>query len=459
MRALHSFALAALMAISFVPAVHGADDEAGTVQAAPAQDAEASAAQRDDSGGPAESPSPWSSQLQLYFYGGPYARSASIINPGNDIAHLPNDAYTGEIRLDLSYKGPWFTLTAKPRGQWEEAWAAGSIHQTFQAWINEWAIRKSISHALSISAGREIMTWGPSNFRSPSNPFYFDNGRENPILELRGVDFVRVSYASTTAWSISAVGVLGNGHGPAPPDGFHRTAMLKLDYTGGAWNFSINASKPSARPLFVGGYAQATVGKGWLVYGEAGAHQGSTAWYPAAVEPASYGAYYAPFTQRYLNSGHIFYSALAGQGYTFSSSHTLYTEYLHQNAGYSGVDAQRFGLLASSSNALLSSGTPQAGLGAMALGQALNTGLPLLRRDYLFFQFQNNQAGNGPIWQIRNTLGINDGSGQIAVYGEWNVAKRVTLFGLVGLNYGSPRTEFGELLRANATIGLKIFGW
>ena len=386
-------------------------------------------------------------------------RRDSVLNPEN-IARLPSGRTDVEGRLDLKLTTDPFVLSLKPRviSEWRRI-QDGESRNRIDLLLNQWSATVLPIQSLAFSVGRDILTWGPSNFRSPSNPFYFDNGRSNPIRELRGIDVVKVSYAPTEALSLTLLHNFGDGQGDwqwERDEDFRARILLKADYTADVYAASVNLSKrwDGERPR-LGAFAQATVTEALLVYAEAGLRQGSTGLYPEEQDnPLGWG-----FSARYAESDRLFYSALVGGGYTLESGYTIYLEYLNNNEGYTREEGKQYFDIAQQAADALASPSPKTPFAGQALVGALNNGLMLQGRHYLFLQFQNNPAEDGPIWQLRYSLNLLDGSGQGAGYIEWNASNRLGLFALGVVNHGSKRSEFHSLMSGSLLVGAKGYIW
>lgn len=388
-------------------------------------------------------------------------RGNSLLNPGNRIARLPGGQTDLEARLDLKLTTDHVVLSLKPRARFEwKRFEDDSSKTRFDAFVNQWSVTVFPVQELAVSVGRDILTWGPSNFRSPSNPIYFENGRNNPMRELRGVDVAKVTYSPLAELSLSLLHNFGDGRGDwqweKEEEGFKALSLLKLDYTADVYTASLNVSKrwSNERPRF-GAFGQAILNEALLVYAEAGLRQGTSALYPEVL-PTPMGGVFLP---RHAEDNQLFYTALIGGGYTFGSGHTVYLEYLSNNEGYRWADQVRYFDIATSASEVLTSQSPAAPLAGQTLGAALNNGLALQGRHYLFLQVQNSQADSGPIWQLRYALNLVDGSGQASAYVEWNALERLAFFGLAVVNHGGHRSEFNSLLNHSILVGAKGFVW
>lgn len=383
-------------------------------------------------------------------------REDSLLNPGNRIARLPGGQTEVEPRLDLKLNTEAVALSVKPRARFEwRRFGDDGPETRLDAWVNQWSLTAYPHQELAVSVGRDILTWGPSNFRSPSNPIYFENGRNNPIRELRGVDVAQVTGTPTPELSLSLMHVFGDGRGDwqwEKDEGFQALSLLKVDYTADVYVASVSASKrwSDEHPRF-GAFGQATVSEALLVYVEAGLRQGTSALYPETLPTPVGGA----FVPRHAGDPRLFYSALVGGGYTLDSGHTVYLEYLTNNEGYRWADGVRYFDIAASASDSLASHSPDSALAGQTLGAALGNGLALQGRHYLFLQVQNNPTDSEPTWQLRYSLNLVDGSGQASAYVEWSVLPRLALFGVGVINHGSNRTEFHSLLSQSLLVGAK----
>jgi hypothetical protein len=77
--------------------------------------------------------------------------------------------------------------------------------------LSQWQLRAGLTETVALSLGREVMNWGPAQFRSPSSPFYFDNGRANPSRELSGVDAAKLAWTPDASTFLSLAWVEDSG--------------------------------------------------------------------------------------------------------------------------------------------------------------------------------------------------------------------------------------------------------
>jgi hypothetical protein len=210
-----------------------------------------------------ETPAPFfNASLETWIYGA-YQKhvSHSLLNPGNRIAELPSWRATAEARLDLRKDFGAFDILLAPHligeaytVQNDDKPAAEGRLRLAQGFVR----RKSGSHTFVL--GRERLTWGPANFRSPSNPWYFDSGRTDPLALTHGLDLARATVGSgqyrTTIGYVAAAREV-------PTAGPNRqSAFLKFDQQGSDHLASVVLVKPTEKgeaednAFFIGAFAQ-----------------------------------------------------------------------------------------------------------------------------------------------------------------------------------------------------------
>ncbi|MEJ2066677.1 MAG: hypothetical protein P8Y09_01665 [Deltaproteobacteria bacterium] len=176
--------------------------------------------------------------VRILTYGIIQEPANSSQNPENDFLQIPHYLADLELRPDLRINIDPIELSVKPRmrlefSYWQEGNRKRDSEWDDDWYINEWLARLKLLPNLFVSYGRENLQWGPSYLFSPSNPFFRDNGRRNPYLEVPGMDFGRVVWIPGGFWTISFIANTDEGRneitGPIP---FEKTYALKVDYTG-----------------------------------------------------------------------------------------------------------------------------------------------------------------------------------------------------------------------------------
>ncbi|HVN94886.1 MAG TPA: hypothetical protein VMT62_00505 [Syntrophorhabdaceae bacterium] len=399
----------------------------------------------------------FSMDFRTLAYGTVQEPAASSQNPGNSFLQIPRYLGDLELRPDLRFSADPLDLSAKPRmrlelSDWNSGIRDGDTDWDNDWYVNEWLARLKMRENLFLSYGRENLQWGPSFLFSPSNPFFPDNGRRNPYLEVPGMDFARLVFLPASFWTVSLIANTDEGRnkitGPAP---FEKTYSLKVDYTGrenyASTIFSHRQDSGKNSLGFFGGW---TVSDAVLLYAEGALTQGSKALYPQK-DYSPLGASLQPIYQ----SNHALTPViLIGGSYTFESKGTLTLEYAHNGAGLSDAQADRYYILRQAA-ANQFGGGPLSGLAAMSLGQAADTGLKFLRRNYALLQYTQNNIMNNIDLTLRLTQNLDDGSCQLTPLVTYSLGNHLELFSVSTLDGGNKNTEFGSILDYQLMMGVK----
>lgn len=359
--------------------------------------------------------------------------AGSVLNPGNRLAGLAQSALTGEARLNLRLESESIRLALRPilsLRYWDDGLRSGEQHQ---GTLSQWQARALLPDNWAASLGREVMNWGPAQFRSPSSPFYFDNGRSNPLRELSGVDAAKLAWTPDRRRSLSLAYVQDSGHLAGGNDPWRNTSLLKGDQRGEDWAAGLALAKPGDLGLFVGAHVQWTLDDAWLLYGELASSTRADALLSPA-DPA------LPFTLRAESPRRD--TGLIGATHTFENGHSLTLEYLHDGHGYSRAESRAYFSRAAT-------GLPSAGL-ALAAAPAL------LNRNYLHLVWQNNLLEGDDYWRLMLSRNLDDDSTELAGYAEHALSGRLSLFVLGVVNSGGPRREFASLFQRSLTLGLRL---
>lgn len=375
--------------------------------------------------------------------------SDSVLNPDNRIARLSSRQVVADTRLDLSIHAEAGDMVLRPRLLEQVNRNAQDTEHTGEFYLSQGFARMNVGHGLTSTVGRELLTWGPANFRSPSNPFYFDAGRTQPLREVPGIDLARVHYTDGT---VSATGgyVFGGHRQTGVPDPAH-TALLKVDYRGADYHVSAIASQQRRKTPFLGAFAQMTPHDALLLYGEIGSGRRASALHPSIT------SWTAPFQLRQSSPRRTTF--LLGASYTLLNGQVLSLEYLHDGHGYSPAEERRYFRRASEVARRFSDASSDASASrdAAMLGLALSRAPALLGRDYVSIQWQSNPQEGSLYWRALLTGNVHDRSSQATFYVEKNISRRVSVFAVATLNTGAGDSEFGALLRSIGTLGIKLF--
>jgi len=374
------------------------------------------------------------------------------LNPDNRVFDLPRQVTEAEARLDLGLNLDRLSLSARPRARWtREQWQdgpeAGRSETAVDVFLLEGLARLRVLDELFISFGRENLQWGPGQFLNPSNPFFAENGRENPVREIPGRDFFRAVFLPSSVWTVSWITDTGPGERDPGGQDWHPSHALKVEAvgreaSGGALVHGGPGAETSLRA-----FGQWTASDALLLYGEASASRGTAVLYPVA-DPGPLGGH---LEAAHRDSAEVFAVALAGAAYTLALGPTLSLEGVWNGEGYGDGQAELFFDLAHRAGGLAAQG-----FSVPRVAGPSSLGLRLLRRRYLFAQYLQTEIADRLMVTLRWAQNLDDGSALATGFGEWSLSDRWRLFAVGGAGTGGNRDEFGSAVRYSLSLGLEL---
>jgi hypothetical protein len=369
-------------------------------------------------------------------------RNDSVLNPGNYLAKLAQRTDTVDARFNFKAESDSLKFSARPilltQQQRNFLGDTNKSEGYFSLWQASWRTNET----LSLNGGRELLNWGPAQFRSPSNPFYFNNGRSNPMAELSGMDALRLSWSPLVSTSVYVARLFDSGYGHANSDPWSNSWLVKADWRGEESAVGIALAKQEQQSLFVGLHAQRTVEDAWLLYSEVGSYTVPNLLLSSADVNQSFSI--ATESDRRTD-------ALLGAAYTFENGQTITTEYMRYDHGYNATESSAYFARAASSASLFPTGSS-----IPVLATALTYALPLLGRDYLHLVWQSNLMESGGYWRMMVTHNLTDSSNEVSGYSENTVNPHLSIFGLVSFTGGDTRRELSRLYDQMLTVGVKV---
>lgn len=357
-------------------------------------------------------------------------RNNSILNPGNQVARLADRSDVAELRLNLKAENETVRFTARPISLVREMRNDFGTRQQNENYMSQWQVRIRAAEGWNIAAGREVLNWGAAQFRSPASPFYFDNGRSDPMRVLTGMDTLKVTWTPDMQNSVNLARIVRSGYRTAQTDQWRDSWLAKFDHRGETWSAGVVAVKAPHLPTFYGAHVQQTVNDALILYGELGSSAQISA-LQSSTDIAQ------PFTVQTPAPRHN--TALIGAAYTFENGNALNVEYLHDGNGYNATEQRAYFQRATTQPAL-------------ALGLAPR----LLGRDYLHLVWLSNQMDNNGFWRLMFTHSLTDSSNTLAGYGEKTLTTRLSAIALGVWNIGNARQELSSLFTGSITLGLKV---
>jgi hypothetical protein len=337
----------------------------------------------------------------------------TIVNWVN-VFGIPREQAELDLRPDFNLKWRKLELDFKPRFQWTRRrtlyadWLQFDAHGQ-QAYVNEASVRYRLNDRLILSYGRENLQWGPSALLSPSNPFNASNGRNNPNLELPGLEYARAVYVASPALTVSLIANTGRGR-LDPVNRYRKAAAAKIDYTGDRYFFSLIGSHAQGEGNRIGGFAGWNLSEAFSLHAE-----GSAGRRPEGL-----------FSQRRDRQ------VLVGAAYTLEEGPTLSAEYFVRDDGCTGLPILACLLLR---------------------GALVDPVRPLARRRYAMLQYVDTKVAGNLNFVTRLVRNIDDDSSQLVFNLELELGQHWMIYAIPTFYHGKRGSEFGSLLRKSLFVG------
>ena len=379
-------------------------------------------------------------------------------NPDNAFLQLYRYSAEVDLRPDFFYDADKVSVVFKPRFTstyqwWKDGITKGEEDGLTRAFVNEWRIQAKPEDHLFFSFGKEKLLWGPSFLVSPSNILFKDTEKTNPVTEVEGKYFAKAMYLPNAAITITALVETQKDDAPAQVND-NPIRAVKMDWVGARAAVSMIGYVKRDDRFRLGSYGQVTASDALLLYYDGIIMKGTDALYPVPDPTNPFGG---SFERTYEHSGRIFATAVAGGAYTFLSGSTLNLEFLYNGQGYSDAEAEAYYHLRGQAGSHFFDGGLLSALSSRTLGQAMDTGLPFLRRYYLMGQYQVREIASVLDISLRYTHGLEEHAGQASTILEWKVSDRAQIFNInmVAIDHGKE-TEFNAVLEKSFMAGVEI---
>jgi hypothetical protein len=323
------------------------------------------------------------------------------LNPGNDVLGIESQSFEVSFRpnvhlalwqLDCGIKPRWSPIAK----YWQYGDKAGETDFSFDSlFVNEANVTWNFLPSANVSYRRKALLWGPAFLASPSNIFYSENGKTMPAREIAGKDFMAASWTPADWVSINGYANLGEGAYSNVHDTgtFQRAYAVSTEFSTERISVCPVISYREGDRMYMGAHGKVTASEALIVYGDGVVSRGSNGRYVAedSRNPLGYS-----FQEPYSNSSLWFSQILAGFSYTFLNGICASAEYYYNSPGYSDRQNERYrNLIDTAASAKAYSGSNYqlerlALLGKSSLGQAHQTGLSFLRRNYVMVYANHN---------------------------------------------------------------------
>ncbi len=349
----------------------------------------------------------FSSRINVQAFGIVQQPVDSDVNPGNAL-NLPRYQAEIDIRPDLRLIFRRLELQVKPRlelrwQRWEEGSRRDDSDMEADAYVHEWLVRYRLAEQLFASYGRENLQWGPSYLLSPSNPFNPFNGQNNPRIEVPGLDYARVVWIPSAAWTVSVIANTTEGRLKQWRD-FQPTYAVKLDYSTQNKYLSVIPSYREDGVFRLGYFAGWTVSEALLLHLEGGI--------PEHIDGTA---------------------ILLGGSYTFALGPTIVAEFLHDGSGCSHE--------------------PIVQCFISGAGTAAPTS-DLIRQNYLLLQYNHTRIQDRLNLTLRWIHNLDDSSNRLIGIVEYELGDHMQVFGIGNVNTGGKQAEFGSLVDYYVMAGM-----
>jgi len=385
----------------------------------------------------------------------PFVRNTSFqndfgsINPNNRIASLNNNDGGLYLRPDVKLKKDKFFIGLKPR--------LNTLFQDnndtgLEFYFQEVKLKWYINEALYLSGGRYIKSIGTSTFINPSNPYFIESGRVNPKIELRPIDFIELNWATNSGWDFTLIANLFEGEATNfgfPNFDFYRNYGVQTEYYGSSINYGGIFSVTENKNYHFGFYAQKNLSEAIVMWADGAIKKNVNRFYPVKGHFTNLLSYENVDGDENENT---FFSGLLGASYTFSFGPTLYLEYYYNGSGF---DNETYDIYNSSiSDASNYNFGIIKGLADLNLARSINTGMPYIRKHYLFSQLGENDILKGFLnYNLRYFYSIDDGSSQFSTVIEANILDNLELFNVSLMNFGKEDSSFKNLIKYQLMLG------
>ncbi len=376
-----------------------------------------------------------------------FDESTEGINPQNRIAGLDHYNAGVYIRPDVKFRKHAVSMFIKPRLNTD--WREGKGLET-EFYFQQAKLKIQLNDALYVAGGQYIKSIGTSVYINPSNPYFLESGRLNPKIELRPMNFVELNFTKGN-WDFSFISNVHEGEAELfgfPFFNFERQHGLLAEYYGESQTIGTILSISEDKRYHLGFYGQRNLSDATLVWFDGAINYNPNRFYPQdghSTELLPFEMVNGSENKKY------FFSGLLGASYTFSFGPTLNLEYYYNGKGY---DDKTFDLY----NETIVSGSLSNfdiifDLSNLNLGRAANTGLPYLRRNYLFSQIGENDLFGELSYNLRYFYSFDDQSSQFSSLIEWNTWDNLELFSVFIANIGAERSSFNNLLNNQLMLG------
>lgn len=269
------------------------------------------------------------------FYSGYDVALDSPFNPNNDVAQIPDYETQVMARMDFTATSDYLAIQVKPRLGQKWIVTDDNSHDDQEHYLQEGKLQVFWGDS-SVAIKRQFMTWGASQFASPSNPFFKSNNASNPFVEPPARDFVEYAYDISDSLSTQVIYNYNEGRDTVNYPEFEPISVVKLDYVAEKFNVSFLAGERDG-DAHLGAYGQYTLTDAMLAYLDVGYRHYS---FTQVAQFDAANNYWANAPRESVDDdvGDV----LVGASYTFLNGTTLNLEYRYNSEGFSEQENENF---------------------------------------------------------------------------------------------------------------------
>lgn len=387
-------------------------------------------------------------------------------NPENRLAQVPSQALDSELRLDISGKNRHCNASARLRAQYtrsrsksltNEADSSVQTRENRETFVNSGGLACRIGNNFELALGREVLQWGSSFYLSPSNPFFIQPGKTNPVQELYGKDMLQANWFLQDGMTLSLMRNFRQGRLEPSPTSFSPASALKFDWVGNQASGGAIVSQRGNGVKRLGLYGTWTYSKALLLYLDTASGRGNAGQFAQATAGSgNTGGLDWRFTQSKLHDGKLYHTSLLGAAWTFESGWSLTAELLHSNEGYGSAERAAWQTASAQAAPLFLANGPATAGAAQLLATALNPNLPAISNNTLFLQLLRNEWNDKGDVALRWVRPLGSGSGTaLSASLTYYVGSNVQLFLLASHATGGANSDFGRLVNQSWQTGLR----
>ncbi|WBS03476.1 hypothetical protein OU994_03985 [Pseudoduganella sp. SL102] len=386
-------------------------------------------------------------------------RGDSPYNPDNLLAGIPRMEHGAQARLRWRLEGKYGVLAIGPRVTYSRATgtnAASGDKRDTKAYLQSWLVEGRLGN-VDLFYSRELMLWGPSQFASPSNPFFTETNQVNPFTELPSRDFAGARWRIDDRNTVALVRNVDEGRDRELLRPFKPETALRADHVGDAFAVGAVASYRAGRKQY-GAYGQWTVNDAVLVYFDAATFRGSRRLLALAPGVASNGTQDWQLATR-ADDRKRHFDVLVGASYTFEGGSTVNLEYRRNTEGYTAAERAALDAFAVAQAGRFRRSDPfsdpfTAGAAAGQLGAVVQPYARTFGRDTVYAQYVNRRIAPSTslVAQLSYGLGSKDGSTTIVISHDLN--DRIKLAANLTVPFGSRHGDTRRYLDSVLFLGM-----